>query len=33
MKDAQSAAGFGGHLGDMICPRKIKADVEAQNFE
>ena len=26
-------AGFGGHLGNMVCPRKIMADGEAQKFE
>ena len=33
MKDAQSVDGFGGHLENMVCPRKIIADGETQRFD
>ena len=33
MKDAELAVSFGGHVGNMVCPRKIMADGEAQKFE
>ena len=32
-KDARLAAGFEGHLGNLVCQRKIMADGEAQKFE
>ena len=32
MENAQLAAGSGSHLGNMVDPRKIKADGEAQTF-
>ena len=32
-EDCQSLAGFGGYLGNMVCPTKIVADGEAQKFE
>ena len=32
-EDAQSEAGVGGQLGYVVCPRKLLADGESQNFE
>ena len=32
MEDVQSEAGFGGQLRNVVCPRKIMADGEAQKF-
>ena len=32
-KDAQSAAGIGGQLWNVVCPRKIMADSKTQEFE
>ena len=29
-ENAQKVSGFGGHLGNMVCPRMIMADGEAQ---
>ena len=33
MEDAQSAAGLGGQLGYMVCPRKVLTLPEAQKLK
>ena len=33
MEDAQSEAGFEGQLSKVVCPRKIMAESETQEFE
>ena len=33
IEDAQSVVGFGGQISNVVCPRKILAASESQEFE